>query len=104
MIELTLRHLRRHWRPNLAVLACLTLAAALLAGFSSYTVNVATQELRQNLAEAAPAERSLFITGNRYTFNEELYDLLRENLAEVLRDRIVIRHATSPVDLLKATT
>jgi hypothetical protein len=98
MIEFTLRHLRRHWRPNLAVLVCLTLAAALLATFSSYTVNISTQELRQNLAEAAPAERSLLITGNRYTFNEELYDLLRENLAGVLRDRIVIRHATSPVD------
>ena len=91
MINLTLRHLTRHWRLNLAVLLCLTLTSALLAGFSSYTVAVATHELNQTLDEARPAERGLLIMGSRYTFSEALYELLQEKLAQVLKDRLVIR-------------
>lgn len=98
MIDLTLRHLRRHYRLNVAVLLCLTLASALLAGFSGYTVAIAARELNQSLDEARPAERSLLITGTRYTFSEELYELLQEKLGKVLKDRLVIRHATSPAD------
>jgi hypothetical protein len=98
MMDLTLRHLRRHWRLNLAVLLCLTLASALLAGFSGYTVAVATQELHQTLDEARPAERSLLITGSRYTFSEALYELLQDKLGQVLEDRVVIRHATLSAD------
>lgn len=97
-INLTLRHLRRHYRLNVAVLLCLTLASALLAGFSGYTVAIAARELNQSLDEARPAERSLLITGTRYTFSEELYELLQEKLGKVLKDRLVIRHATSPAD------
>jgi hypothetical protein len=98
MIEFTLRHLRRHWRVNAAVLLCLTLASAFLAGFSSYTAAVAARELRQSLDEARPAERTLLITGPRHTFSEPLYTLLQERLGEVLKERLVIRHATSPAD------
>ena len=97
-INLTLRHLTRHWRLNVAVLLCLTLASALLAGFSAYTVAVAAQELNQSLDEAHPAERSLLITGSRYAFSKELYEPLQERLGQVLKDRLVIRHATSPAD------
>lgn len=98
MINLSLRRLRRHWRLNLAVLLCLTLASALLAGFSSYTAAIAARELQQSLDEARPAERSLLITGTRYTFNEELYEPLQESLGQVMKDRLVIRHATAPAD------
>ena len=97
-VNLTLRHLRRHWRLNGAVLLCLTLASALLAGFSGYTVAIATRELNQSLDEARPAERGLLITGPRHTFSEALYELLQERLGEILKDRLVIRHATSPAD------
>jgi len=98
MIELTLRHLTRHWRLNGAVLLCLTLASALLAGFSGYTAAIAARELNQSLDEARPAERSLLITGTRYTFDEELYENLREKLGQTLQDRLVIRHAVSLAD------
>jgi hypothetical protein len=98
MIDLTLRHLIRHWRLNGAVLFCLTLASALLAGFSGYTAAIAARELNQSLDEARPAERSLLITGTRYTFSEELYENLREKLGQVLKDRLVIRHAVSFAD------
>ena len=98
MIDLTLRHLRRHYRLNVAALLCLTLASALLVGFSAYTVAVAAQELNQSLDEARPTERSLLITGPRYAFSKELYEPLQESLGQVLKDRLVIRHATSPAD------
>jgi len=98
MINLTLRHLTRHWRLNVTVLLCLTLASALLAGFSGYTVAIAARELNQSLAEARPAERSLLITGSRHTFSKELYEPLQESLGQVLRDRLVIRHAVAPAD------
>lgn len=98
MIDLTLRHLTRHWRLNGAVLLCLTLASALLAGFSGYTAAIAARELHQSLDEARPAERSLLITGTRYTFSEELYKNLREKLGQILQDRLVIRHAVSSAD------
>ena len=98
MINLTLRHLRRHWRLNVAVLLCLTLASALLAGFSGYTVAIAARELNQSLDEACPAERSLLITGPRHTFSKELYEPLQESLGEILKERLVIRHATASAD------
>ena len=98
MIDLTLRYLRRHWRLNVAVLLCLTLASALLASFSSYTAAIAARELNQNLNKARPAERNLLITGTRYTFSEELYEPLQEILGKVLKDRLVIRHATLSAD------
>jgi putative ABC transport system permease protein len=98
MINLTLRHLRRHWRLNLALLLCLTLASALLASFSSYAAAIAARELNQSLDDARPAERNLLITGTRYTFSDELYERLQEGLGEILKERLVIRHATSPAD------
>jgi hypothetical protein len=94
MMRLTLRHLRRHWRVNVAVLLCLTLASALLASLSGYAAAVATRELNRSLDEARPAERTLLITGTPYTFREELYQDLQERLGQVVKDRLVIRHAT----------
>jgi hypothetical protein len=98
MMQLTLRHLRRHWRLNLAVLLCLTLASALPASLSSYAAAVAARELNQSLDEARPAERNLLITGTPYTFSEELYEQLQERLGEVLKAQWVIRHATLSAD------
>ena len=100
MMNLTWRHLLRHWHLNVAVLLCLTLASALLVTFSSYTTAIATQELHQNLEEASPSERVLLLTGTRYTFRETLYERLQEILSPVLKERLVIRHATSPADPL----
>ncbi len=98
MIDFTVRHLRRHWRLNIAVLLCLTLASALVAGLSSYAAAAAARELEQSLDEVRSTERSLLITGTRYTFSEKLYDLLQESLGSFLKDRMVIRYVTSPAD------
>jgi hypothetical protein len=98
MMDLTLRYLRYHWRSNLAVLLCLTLASALLASLSSYATAVATRELNQCLEAAHPAERSLLITGTRRSFGEALYEDLQERLGEILKERVVIRHATLSAD------
>jgi len=98
MIDLVVLHLRRHWRINLAVLLCLTLASALLASLSNYTEAMATRELNQSLEEALPTERNLLITGNRYTFDDELYQQLQGMLGEIQNDWLVIRHVTLPAD------
>lgn len=98
LLNFTFRHLRRHWRLNVAVLLCLTLAAALLASLPSYAVVIAARELDQNLDEAHPAERNLLITGNRYTFKAEFYERLQEGLGKFLKDRLIVRHVTLAAD------
>ncbi len=98
MMHLAWRHLIRHWRVNVVVLLCLTLASALLATLSGYATAVATRELNRTLEQAGPAERSLLVSGGPYAFNEELYKQLQERLGQVLKERVVIRHATLPAD------
>jgi hypothetical protein len=98
MMELTLRHLRHHWRLNLAGLLCLTLASALLASLSGYNAAIAARELSRALDEAGPAERTLLITGTPSTFRDELYASLQQSLGKMLKDRLVIRHAALPAD------
>jgi hypothetical protein len=97
-VKLASRHLRRHWRLNLAVLLCLTLASALPAGLSCYGAAIGAQELGRTLEEAGPAERTLLITGTLYTFRDELYESLQQSLGKTLKDRLVIRHAMLPAD------
>jgi hypothetical protein len=103
MMELALRRLRRHWRLNLALLLCLTLASALLAGVSGYGAAIAAQELSRTLEEAGPADRTLLITGTPYTFRSELYQSLQQSLGKILKDRLVIRHAMLPADPLPSS-
>jgi hypothetical protein len=98
MMEFAFRHLRGHWRLNLAVLLGLTLASALLASLPAYTAAISAQELSRSLEEASPAERSLLISGTLYTFRDELYDELKESLGTLLKDRLVIRHSVLPAD------
>jgi hypothetical protein len=98
MMELAFRHLRRHWRLNLAVLLCLTLASALLAGLSGYGAAIAARELSRTLEEAGPAERTLLIKGTPSTFRDELYESLQQSLGKTLKDRLVIRHAALAAD------
>jgi hypothetical protein len=103
MMELALRRLRRHWRFNLAMLLCLTLASALLAGVSGYGAAIAARELSRTLDDAGPADRTLLITGTPYTFRSELYESLQQSLGESLKDRLVIRHAMLPADLPRSS-
>jgi putative ABC transport system permease protein len=100
LFSLALRHLRRHWRMNIAVLLGLTLAVALLASLPVYAVAVAARELDQDLQQARPTERNLLISGTRHTFNDELYERLRASLGEPLKKRLVVRQATLAADPL----
>jgi len=102
MIDLVLRHLRRHWHLNGGILLCLTLASALLISLSGYSAATAARELSQTLALTPPTQRNLLITGSRHTFSEELYQSLKERLGDILKERLVIRHATLPADLQPA--
>jgi hypothetical protein len=98
MINLTFRHLRRHFHIHAAVLLCLTLASALLVSLSGYSAATAARELNQTLALVPSTQRNLLITGSRYTFSEELYEGLEDRLGELLKERMVIRHVTLPAD------
>lgn len=104
MMELALRRLRRHYRLNAVVLLCLTLASALLAGLSGYVAAISARELSRSLEEASPAERTLLITGTRYTFGDELYASLQRSLGRTIGERLVIRHARLPADPPQAVT
>lgn len=98
MMDLVFRHLRRHWRLSLVILLCLALASALMASLSGHAAAVSAGELQRRLEGASPAERSLLITGTLYTFGDELYASLQQKLGRLLKDRLVIRHATLLAD------
>jgi putative ABC transport system permease protein len=98
MMSLLVRHLARHWRLNLATLACLTLASALLASLSGYATSISAEVLDQSLEAAGAAERSLLIVGNLDTFGGELSADLHDRLGKLWQDRLVIRHARLPAD------
>ncbi|MBI5035406.1 MAG: ABC transporter permease [Chloroflexi bacterium] len=108
MIQLTWWHLVRHWRLNLAVWLCLTLALVLAATQSGYTDAIAARELSQTWDAAAPSQRSVLVTGPRDPFTDKLYASLQEKLGSLLMDRMVIRHAAiisdppDPADSTKA--
>jgi len=97
-MDLALRHLRCHWRLNLVILVCLTLASALLGSLSAATQALAARELSRSLAAAGPAERCLLVTGTSYTFRDELYADLQQSLGRTLGERLVIRHAALRAD------
>ena len=95
MISNIFRSLHLQWRLNAAVLLCMTLASAFLAITSGYARLVATDELQQSLEETSAAGRTLLITGNRYSFSDELSQRLGKILDQALKDQLVIRHAAS---------
>jgi hypothetical protein len=98
VFRFTFRHLRRHWRLNVAALVGLILAVALLASLPGYAAAIAARELGQNLEEAHFAERSLLITGKRSAFNNDVYESLRRELGELFKDRLEVRDALLSAD------
>lgn len=98
LFRFTFRHLRRHWRLNLAALLGLILAVALLASLPGYAAAIAARELGQNLDEAHLAERSLLIAGKRSAFNNDVYESLRGELGELFKDRLEVRDALLSAD------
>src|SRR5512135_3782669 len=98
MISIALRHSIRHWRLNLTVLLSLTFGSTILISLSGYEAVMSTQELHRTLALASPAERTLFITGSPYTFDETLYQDLQNSLGTAFKERIEIRYAKLQAD------
>ncbi len=98
LLNFTFRHLRRHWRLNVAVLFGLTLAAALLASLPSYATAIAARRLDQNLQDASPAVRNLYVTAAPHLLNASLYGRIQEHLGKLVKSRSVVRRATLPAD------
>jgi len=103
LLGLTFRHLRRHWRLNLAVLLGLTLAVALLASLPSYATAIAARSLRRNLDDASPAVRNLLVTGNRATFSAGLFGRFEELLGDLVESRMEVRHGVVAADPVTPT-
>jgi putative ABC transport system permease protein len=100
LLDFAFQHLRRHWRLNTAALLGLTLAAALLASLPIYAAAISARELNQSLDAANHAERSLLLTGDRYTFNNDVDKRLRENLGALFKDRLEVRQSVLEADPL----
>ena len=98
MMNLNWRRFRRHWRTALAMMLYLALAAALVASTADLAAAISAQALNRDLEKAGPADRTLLITGTRYTFRDALYEDLEESLGDVLKARLVIRHSSLPAD------
>ena len=92
MLTFTARHLWRHWRMNLVVLAGMLLGSALLSGLSTYAQVIAGQSLRQSLIDAHPSARNLRVSGQRLTDASE--QDIRAALRDLVRQRVEIRDVT----------
>ena len=60
-IRFAIRHLTRHWRINLAVLAVMVLCSTLLAGLPMYAAIIAGQSLTLSLTNAIAPVRNIEI-------------------------------------------
>lgn len=88
------RHLLRHWRLNLAILATLTLAAALLAGLPAYADVIAARSLHVTLEQARTFERNLSVTASRaHALTAAVHGLIEDGLGDFLLERVVVREA-----------
>lgn len=98
MLTLMVRHLRQHWRLNLALLLGLTLAAAMMAGLQIYADAISTQGLHQTIASyIAPARNILISASEGVRLDESVYDVVKEGLGDVLAERFDVRQIKLPV-------
>jgi putative ABC transport system permease protein len=96
LLIFTLRHLLRHWRMNLAVLAGMTLCAALLAGLPMYVAVIAGQSLEQSLEHARSSVRNLEVHGRHLSQGDA--DEIAAELGELVQERVEIREAVVDVE------
>jgi hypothetical protein len=99
IFHFTLRHLRRHWRLNLAVLLGLTLAGALLASLPSYATAIAARGLNQSIRDAAPASRNIQVT-TAGDLSAGLYGHVEDSLGDLIHGRLEVRETTLPAAAL----
>jgi hypothetical protein len=99
MLLLAVRHLRQHWRLNLALLLVQTLAAALMAGLPAYGDAIGTHSLHAMIAsyKAPPARHILISASEGARLNGAAYDAVQGKLNGVLDERIDVRQIKLPV-------
>jgi putative ABC transport system permease protein len=99
ILHFTLRHLRRHWRLNLAVLLGLTLAGALLASLPSYATAIAARGLNQSIRDAPPASRNIQVT-TAGDLSAGLYGRIEDSLGDLIQGRLEVRETMLPAATL----
>jgi len=82
VLRFAIRHLARHWRINLAVLAVMVLCSVLLAGLPMYAAIIAGQSLSLSLTNAFAPVRNLEVA------TDELGDEKQARLDAVLGDLV----------------
>ncbi|MCB8990954.1 MAG: FtsX-like permease family protein [Ardenticatenaceae bacterium] len=92
LIKFAIRHLFRHWRVNMLVLAGLLLTAAFLAGLSPYATAIAGRNLEQRLRNASPAVRNMRVEGS--SLNSALYTQFTEYFGDLIVDRVEVWEAS----------
>jgi hypothetical protein len=99
VLTLIVRHLRQHWRLNLALLLGLTLAAAMMAGLQIYGDAIGTHSLHQMIAgyKAPPARNILISASEGARLDSTVYDIVERRLGDVLAERIDVRQIKLPV-------
>ncbi len=99
LLGFTLRHLLRHWRLNLAILAGLTLAAALLAGLPAYAGTIAERSLHEKLSSHAfPVVRNIGMSASEGgVLDDQVYTFAHDRLGPIITDRITIGQIKQPV-------
>lgn len=99
MLNLIVRHLRQHWRLNLALLLGLTLAAAMMAGLPAYGDVIGTHGLHEMvLAYKAPPARHILISASEGArLDGAVYDVVEDKLDDVVVERIDVRQIKLPV-------
>lgn len=95
LTRFAMRHMLRHWRMNLVVLAGLVLTAAFVSSLPPYATAIAGRGLAQRLADAPATARNLLITGEG--LNAAFYNNLVDTLGDLAQRRITVYDA-APID------
>jgi putative ABC transport system permease protein len=91
-LRFALRHLFRHWRMNVVVLAGILMGTIFAACPPLLASVIAGGTLSQNLEDVSPATRNLEVRGD--TIPEEILPKIQENMGDLLQGRMKIQQAT----------
>ncbi|MCA9921520.1 MAG: hypothetical protein KC421_04065, partial [Anaerolineales bacterium] len=89
LLRFSFRHLWRHWRMNLVVLAGLVLTAVFLAGLPIYALAISGRSLALQLQDAPIAAKNIQVTGD--SLGSSLYGEIEAEIGPLLADRIDVR-------------
>ncbi|MCP5099953.1 MAG: hypothetical protein GY943_30740, partial [Chloroflexi bacterium] len=92
LLTFSIRHLLRHWRMNLVVLAGLALTAAFLSGLPMYATAISGRSLAQKLADAPISGKNIQVQGEG--LNAPLYGSMKDILGPLVNDRMEVKQHT----------